>query len=84
MLFEMCDVCIWKVFTDDIDSNKFCLLLNESSGMSMINSLGDVSVTYFSHSSNKVESTYVGLTKCEKYDTSSIDTALQKLFVTES
>ena len=72
----MCYVLILKELTDDIDSNKFSLLLYESNDISIIKLLG-VSIMYFSHESNKVESTYLRLTHSEKCDASSIVTALK-------
>ena len=42
-----------KELTDDIGSNKFNLLLDESNNISIITLLG-VSIIYFSHASNKV------------------------------
>ena len=39
---------------------------------------------YYSHASNKVESTYLGLAQLERCDASSIDTALKKLLVTKN
>ena len=61
--------------TNYIGSNKLSLLLDESNDISIIKLLG-LSIVYFSHVSNKVESNYLGLTQLEKCDASSIVTAL--------
>ena len=58
--------------TDNIGSNKSSLLLDEGNDISIIQVLG-VSMIYFSHASNKVESTYLGLVELEKCDASSIE-----------
>ena len=72
----------WKKLTDDIGCSKFSLLLGESNDISALKLLG-VSTIYFSHASNKVESTYLALTQLEKCDSSRIVTALKKLLVTK-
>ena len=64
-----------KELTDDIGSNKCSLSLDDSIDISIIKLLG-VSMIYFRHASNKVESTYLGLAQLEKCDVSSIATAL--------
>ena len=59
------------------------LLLDEGNDISIIKLLG-MSVIYFSHASNKVESTYLGPAHVEKCDAISIVTALRKLLVTKN
>ena len=59
ILLQMCHVLILKELTDNIGSNKFSLLLDECNDISVMKLLG-VSIIYFSHASNKLESTYVG------------------------
>ena len=65
-----------KETTDDVGSNKFSLLLDENNDISIIKLVGE-SVMYFSHASNKVESTYLGLAQLKTCDASSIATALK-------
>ena len=48
--------------TNDIGNNKFSLLLDESNDISVKKLLG-ASIVYYSHSSRKVESTYLGTAK---------------------
>ena len=53
--------------TDDIDSNKCSLIIDERNDISIMRSPG-ISVMYISQASNKVESTYLGraqLVKCD-------------------
>ena len=67
--------------TNDIGNNVFSLLLDESN-ISFMKLLG-VSVIYYSHASNKVESTYLGIALLEKCDADSIVTALKQLLISK-
>ena len=74
----MCYVLILKELTDNIGSNTLSLLLDDCNDISIIKLLC-VSVMYFIHSSNKVESTSLGLAQLDKCDASSIVAALKKI-----
>ena len=68
--------------TNDIGNNKFSLLLDESNDISVKKLLG-ISVIYYSHSSHKVESTYLGIVQLEKRDALSIIKALKQLLISK-
>ena len=71
-----------KELTDDIGSNKLSLLLDKGNDISIIKLL--VSIIYFSHASNEVKCTYLGLTQLEKLDANNIVTALNFFFFTNN
>lgn len=66
----------------DIGNNKYSLLLDESNDISIVKVLG-VSVIYYSNSTNKVVSTYLGLAQLEKCNAESIVTALKNLLTSK-
>ena len=68
--------------TNDIGNNKFSLLLDESNNISVKKLLG-ISIIYYSHSSHKVESTYLGIIQLEKCDALSIIKALKQLLISK-
>ena len=72
-----------KETTDDVGSNKISLSLDENNDISIIKLLG-VSVMYFSHASNKVESTSLGLAQSEKCDASRIEKNVCNFLVTNN
>ena len=67
-----------KELTDYIGSNKSTLLLDECNDISIIKLIG-VSIMYFSHESNKVKSTYLGLAQLEKCDASIVTAFLKNV-----
>ena len=79
MLLKMCS---WPHFEEelitDIANGKFSILLDESNDISVTKILG-VSIIYYSNSSNKVESTYLGLVELVKCDADGIVEGLKKL-----
>ena len=68
--------------TNDIGKNKFSLLLDESNDISVKKLLG-ISIIYYSHSSRKIESTYLGIVQLEKCDGLSLIKALKQLLISK-
>lgn len=67
-----------KILRKDIDDNKFSLLVDESTDIS-VNKLLGVAICYFSIDSKDIVSTYLGLVELNKCDAQGISTGVRQV-----